>query len=102
MVFLVFLLEFGAVPTMWYLLFSYWSLKLFLQCGIFLFFLLEFGAVPTVCYFCFSIKVWSCSYSVVFVVFLLEFGAVPTAWYLLFFYWSLELFLQCGIFCFFY
>ena len=44
--------------------------ELFLQCGI--------------C--CFSIRVWSCSYSVVFVVFLLKFGAVPTVWYLLFFY----------------
>ena len=84
MVFVVFLLEFGAVPTVWYLLFFYWSLELFLQCGI----------------FCFSIRVWSCSYSAVFVVFLLEFGAVPTVWYLLFFYWSLELFLQCGICCF--
>ena len=45
---------------------------------VFVVFLLEFGAVPTVWYFCFSIKVWSCSDSVVFVVFLLEFGAVPT------------------------
>jgi hypothetical protein len=91
--FFVFLLEFGAVPTVWYLLFFYWSLELFLQCGIccfsigvwscsysvvFVVFLLEFAAVPTVWYFCFSIKVWSCSDSVVFVVFLLEFGAVPT------------------------
>ena len=45
---------------------------------LFVVFLLEFGAVPTVWYFFFSIKVWSCSDSVVFVVFLLEFGAVPT------------------------
>ena len=70
MVFVVFILEFGAVPTVCYLLFFYRSLELFLQCDI----------------FCFSIKVWSCSYSVVFFVFLLEFGAVPTVWYLLFFY----------------
>ena len=70
MVFLVFLLEFGAVPTAWYLLFFYWSLELFLQCDI--------------C--CFSVRFWSCSYSVVFFVFLLEFGAVPTVWYFLFFY----------------
>ena len=84
MVFVVFLLEFEAVPTVWY----------------FFVFLLEFGAVPTVCYFvfllkfgavptvwyllffywslelyrqrgicCYSIGVWSCSYSVVFFVF---------------------------------
>ena len=70
MVFVVFLMEFGAVPTVWYLLFFCWILDLFLQCGI----------------FCFSIKVWSSSDSVVFVVFLLEFGAVPTVWYFLFFY----------------
>ena len=88
MVIFVFLLEFGAVPTVRYLLFSYWSLELCLQCGI--------------C--CFSIGVWSCSYSVVFVVFLVEFElflqcgifsffvflldfvAVPTVWYLLFSY----------------
>ena len=57
---------------------------------VFVVFLLEFRAVPTVWYsvsiFCFSIRVWSCSDSVVFVVFLLEFGAVPTVWYFLFFY----------------
>ena len=70
MVFVVFLLEFGDVPKVWYLLFFYWNLELFLQCGI----------------FCFSIRVRSCSYSAVFVVFLLEFGAVPTVWYLLFFW----------------
>ena len=50
----------------------------------------------------FLLEFWSCSDSVVFVVFLLEFGAVPTVCYLLFFYRSLELFLQCGICCFFY
>ena len=33
-VFFVFLLELGAVPTVRYLLFSYWSLELCLQCGI--------------------------------------------------------------------
>ena len=69
-VFVVFLLEFGAVPTVWYLLFFLVEFEQFLQCGI----------------FCFSIRFCSCSYSVVFVVFLLEFGAVPTVWYLLFFY----------------
>ena len=101
MVFFVFLLEFGAVPTVWYLMFSYWSLELFLQCGIccfsirvwgcsysvvFVVFLVEFELFLQFGICCFSIRVWSCSYSVVFVVFLLKFGAVPTVWYLLFFY----------------
>ena len=65
MVFVVFLLEFGAVLTVWYLLLFYWSLELFLQ--------------YVIC--CFSIGVWSCSYSVIYFVFLLKFGAVPTVWY---------------------
>jgi hypothetical protein len=79
MVFVVFL-DFGAVPTVLYLLF-FWILELFRQSGI--------------C--CFS-GFWSCSDSLVFVVFL-DFGAVPTVWYLLFF-WILELFRQSGICCF--
>ena len=73
MVFFIFLLEFGAVPTVWYFCFSIrvWS------CSYSVVFFVLF----------FSIRVWSCSYSVVFiVVFLLEFGAVPTVWYFLFFY----------------
>ena len=70
MVFVVFLLDFGVVPTVWYLLFFYEILELFQQCGI--------------C--CFSIRFWSCSNSVVFVIFLLDFGVVPMVWYLLFFY----------------
>jgi hypothetical protein len=100
-VFFVFLLEFGAVPTVRYLLFSYWSLELCLQCGIccfsigvwscsysvvFVVFLVEFELFLQCGIFCFSIRFCSCSYSVVFVVFLLEFGGVPTVWYLLFFY----------------
>ena len=42
-----------------------------------------------------------------FMIFLLDFGTLPTVWYfyffilfLRFFYWRLELFRQCGIFCF--
>jgi hypothetical protein len=31
------------------------------------------------------------------IVFLLDFGTVPTVWHYWFFYWSLELFRQCGI-----
>ena len=67
--------------------FFYWILELFLQCGIFL---LDFGIVPTVWYF--SIGFWNCSHSVVFFywilelfpqcgIFLLDFGIVPTVWY---------------------
>jgi len=41
--------------------FFYWILELFRQCGIFL---LDFGTVPTVLYF--SIGFWNCSDSVVF------------------------------------
>ena len=83
---MIFLLDFGAVPTVWYfsigfwncsnsVVFFYWILELFQQCGIFL---LDFGTVPTVWYF--SIGFWSCSNNVVF------------------FYWILELFQQCCIF----
>ena len=83
-VFFVFLLDCGPVPTVWYFLFFYWIVARFLQCGI----------------FCFSIGLWPCSYSVVFFVFLLDCGPFPTVWYFLFFYWIVALFLQCGIFCF--
>ena len=77
MVFVVFLLDIGAVPTVRYGFFSvrYWScsdstlfgffcsiLELFRQCGI--------------C--CFSVRYWSCFDSAVFVVFMLDIGAVPT------------------------
>jgi hypothetical protein len=83
-VFVVFLLDFGTVPTVWYLLFFYCILELFWQCVI--------------C--CFSIVFLNCSDSVVFAVFLLYFRTVQTVWYLLFFYCILELFRQCGIFVF--
>ena len=49
MVFVVFLLDIGAVPTMQYLLFFCYILELFRQCGICVF-LLDIGAVPTVRY----------------------------------------------------
>jgi hypothetical protein len=78
-------LDFRTVPIVWYfsigfwncsnsVVFFYWILELFQQCGILL---LDVGTVPTVLYF--SIGVWSCSNSVVF------------------FYWILVLFQQCGI-----
>ena len=68
-VFVAFLLDIGAVPTMQYLMFFCLLLELFRQCGI--------------CWF--SVRYWSCSDSAVFVVFLLDIGAVPTVRYLLFF-----------------
>ena len=69
LVFVVILLDIGAVPTVQYLVFFCYILELFRQCGI--------------C--CFSVRYWSCSDSAVFVVFLLDIGAVPTVWYLLLF-----------------
>jgi hypothetical protein len=83
-VFLVFLLYFWTVPTVWYFLFFYYIFELFRQCGI----------------FCFSIIFLNCSDTVVFYVFLLYFWTVPTVWYFLFFYYIFELFRQCGILCF--
>jgi hypothetical protein len=46
----------------------------------------------------------NCSDSVPLFVLLLDFGTVPRVWHCLFFYWTLELFRQCGIigFSFFY
>ena len=62
MVFVVILLDIGAVLTVWYLLFFCYILELFRQCGI--------------C--CFSVRYWSYSNSVIFFVILLDIGAVPT------------------------
>ena len=62
MIFVVFLLDVGAVPTVWYLLFFWYILELLRQCGI--------------C--CFSVRYWSCSANAVFDVFLLDIGAVTT------------------------
>jgi hypothetical protein len=106
--FLIFLMDLGTARRVWYVLFYfsngskncstvwyffvlffYWILELFWQCGIFCFiFLLDLGTVPMVRYFLFyfSIAFWNCSDSVVFFV--------------LFFNWILDLFRQCGIFCF--
>jgi hypothetical protein len=51
-IFVVFLLDVGAVPTVWYLFFSvrYWSCS---DSVIFVVFLLDVGAVPTVWYLLF-------------------------------------------------
>ena len=67
----VFLLDFGTVPTMWYFLLDFGTVPTMW------YFLLDFGTVPTMWYF------------------LLDFGTVPTMWY---FCLILELFRQCGIF----
>ena len=56
-----FVLDFGTVPTVWYILFQ--ILELFRQCGI----------------FCF--RFWNCSDSVVY--FVLDVRTVPTVWYIL-------------------
>ena len=75
--------------VVFFALFFYWILELFRRCGIFFFiFLLDLGSVLTVWYvlFYFSIGSRNCSDGVVFFV--------------LFFYWILDLFRRCGIFCF--
>ena len=59
---IVFLLDFGTVPTVWHYWFFYWTLELFRQCGI----------------ICFSIGLWNCPDSVALFVSLLNFGTVPT------------------------
>ena len=64
-VFFVFLLYLGTVPTVWYFLFFYCILGLFRQCGI----------------FCFPIVSWDCSDSVVFFYCILE---LFRQWYFLF------------------
>ena len=120
-------MDFGIVPTVWYLLFYfsngsrncsdsvvffvlffYWILDLFRRCSIFCFvFLMGLGTVPTVWYFLFyfSIGFLNCSDGAVFFVYFpigsrnSSDGAV---FYVLFFYWILELFRQCGIFCLFF
>ena len=43
---------------------------------------------------------WYIDLTVVFIVFLFDCGTVQTVWYLLFFYLIVELFRQCGIYCF--
>ena len=100
-------------------------MELFRQCGIFVFhfsirfwncsdsvvfFVFHFSiriwncSDSVVSVFHFSIRFWNCSNSVVslFFIFLLDFRTVPTVWLLCFsfFYWILELFIQCGIFVF--
>ena len=92
----IFLVDFGNVPTVWYLLF-FQILEMFRQCGIFCFSRF-WKCSDSVVFFCFS-RFWKCSDSVVFFVFLdfgnvrtvwyifafLDFGNVPTVWYFLFF-----------------
>ena len=77
--------------AVFYVLFFYWILELFRQCGIFCFiFLMDLETVHTVWYFLFyfSIGSWNCSDSVVFFVlfFLLDLRSVLTVWYFLFYF----------------
>jgi hypothetical protein len=93
------LADFGTVPRVWHYLFVYWNLEMFRQCGIICF---SIGLCN--CFdsdiICFSIGLWHCSDSVALFVFLLNFAIVSTVWHYLFFYWTLILFRQCGIICF--
>ena len=99
-VYLVFLLDFGNVSTLWYFSLFYQILETdFLSfSNIFwkrsniveyLVFLLDFGSIPPSWQF-FSIKFGT--------VFLLYFGSFPSVQYFLFYYQILETFQQCGIF----
>ena len=69
MVFVVFLLDIGAVR----------------QCGICCFSVRYWSGSDSVVFDGFHDRYWSCSDSAVLVVFLLDIGAVPTVWYLLLF-----------------
>ena len=73
---LVFLLDLGTVPTVWYLLFFCQIVERFHLCGI----------------SCFSARLQNCSESVISLVYLLDFGTFPIVWYLLCFCQILELF----------
>jgi len=44
---------------------------------------------------------WKYSHSVALLVYLLDFGTDQRVWHYLFYYWTLELFRQCGIIVFF-
>ena len=86
MVFVVFLLYFRTVPTVWYLLFFYCILELFRQCDI-CFFLLYFRTVLTVWYLLFFYCILELFRQCGIFVFLLYFRTVLTVWYLLFVIW---------------
>ena len=66
-VFFIFLLDFGTVPTVWQYLFLYGTLELFRQCGI----------------ICVDMGLWNSSDSVTLFIFILDFGSVPTVWHYL-------------------
>jgi hypothetical protein len=83
-VFVVFLLYFRTVQTVWYLLFFYCILELFRQCGIFL---LYFRTVQTVWYLLFFYCILELFRQCGIFVFLLYFRTVLTVWYLLFVIW---------------
>ena len=75
-VFVVFLLDIGAVPTVWYLFFFCSILELFRHCGICCFAVRYWSCSDSTVFGFFSVRYWSCSDSAVFVVFLLDIGAV--------------------------
>jgi hypothetical protein len=98
-VYFVFLLDFRTLPTVWYILFFYWSLEIFRQCSIFCFSIRFWNRSDSVVYFVFLLGFRTLP-TVVYFVFLLDLRTHPTVWYILFFYWILELIKQCGIFSF--
>ena len=112
--FFIILLHFRTVPTLWYFLFHYQILELFRQCGIFLLdfrtvrsvwdffyiFLLHFRTDPTVWCFLFYFSAGFQNWTVWYFLFYFSAGFQNCSDSVVFFCWILELFQQCGIFCF--
>jgi hypothetical protein len=90
---------FRTIPTVWHYSCIYWTLELIRECGIICFTIGLSNSSDNVAllFFHFSIEPWSCCDSVALLVFLWVFGTVLTVCHYLVFYWTLELFRQCGI-----
>jgi len=83
----------------WHYRFIYWTLELISECGIICFTIGLWNCSDSVALliFHFSIELWSCCDSVALLVCLWVYGTVLTVCHYLVFYWTLELFRQCGI-----
>jgi hypothetical protein len=90
---------FRTIPTVWHYSCIYWTLELIRECGIICFTIGLSNSSDNVAllFFHFSIEPWSCCDSVALLVFLWVFGTVLTVCHYLVFYWTLEMFRQCGI-----
>ena len=68
-IFLVFLLHFGTVPTMWYFLFFCYILEQFRRCDIFCFSAIFWNSSDGVIIFCFSAVCWNSADGMIFFCF---------------------------------